>query len=577
MMFKKALTFLMAAALCCSAFAGCGQEAEPSSNIAEPQTSSSSEGNSLLNEPGVLPLVTQPVTLNIGLIENTLISDYNDNTLTNWLEEQTGISLEFTLYPTNGDEARQKLELAITAKQDLPDILMGFGLNAVVRDKYGEDGILTELTPYYDSEDDSYYLHQMLQKTEESGTCVTGTAADEWELIKRYTTSPNGSIYVFPNYAPAQVDMWDGRWYINKNWLDKLGMDYPKTTDDLYHVLKAFKTQDPNGNGKQDEIPLVGSGTGWRQQPVILLLNSFLYCPYDYKTVENGMISLAYTQDAYREGLRYIRKLVQEDLFPAISFTQDGAQLKALLDIPADQDSTVGFWVGSPTGLFSVDNSHKTEYSGDFDIIQGPEGVAYTPKTNPNVGGNTYITKDCENPQVAYRFLTFFANEETALRGRFGEKGVNWDYVEDGAKGLYESMGIPALFWQDNAIWGTTNNVIWGGPMMLQPSYMNEGSEASKILNDPLASLGMIAKAVGHLYGNAPKDTVPNLIYTSEELEELSELEATISTYAKESQTRFLTGDLDIEADWDSYLKELDNMGLSDYLKIMQAAYDRMK
>ena len=160
----------MAAALCCSAFAGCGQEAEPSSNIAEPQTSSSSEGNSLLNEPGVLPLVTQPVTLNIGLIENTLISDYNDNTLTNWLEEQTGISLEFTLYPTNGDEARQKLELAITAKQDLPDILMGFGLNAVVRDKYGEDGILTELTPYYDSEDDSYYLHQMLQKTEESGT-----------------------------------------------------------------------------------------------------------------------------------------------------------------------------------------------------------------------------------------------------------------------------------------------------------------------------------------------------------------------------------------------------------------------
>ncbi len=581
MKIKKLLAFLVAAILCSSALVSCGGNGDSSSNE-ESQSSGSTTSTteeSILNDAGVLPLVKEPATLNIGLIENTLISDYEDNKLTNWLEEQTGVTLEFTLYPTNGDEARQKLELAVTAKQDLPDILMGFSLANSTRDQYGKDGVLADLTQYYNNEDDTYYMHKMLEKTEETGTCVTGNAADEWELIKMYTASAEGGFYVFPNYAPAQVDMWDGRWYINKSWLDTLGMDYPETTDELYTVLKAFKEEDPNGNGKADEIPLVGSGTGWRQQPVILLLNSFLYCPYDYKILEDGQVDLAYTKDAYREGLRYIRKLVAEELFPAISFTQDGAQLKAMLDVPADQVSTVGFWAGSPTGLFAVDNPHKAEYSGDFDIIKGPEGVAYTPKTNPSVGGNTYITADCENPQLAFRFLDFFANEETALRGRFGEKGVNWDYLEEGsdAKGMYESLGIKAFFWQDNAVWGSTNNIIWGGPMMLQPSYMNEGYEAEAILSDPLAALGMISKAVGHLFGNAPEETVPNLIYTADELDEVSELEATILTYAQECQTRFLTGDMDIEADWDSYLAELDAMGLDDYRSILQAAYDRMK
>ena len=40
-----------------------------------------------------------------------------------------------------------------------------------------------------------------------------------------------------------------------QDWLDKLGLPIPETTDDLYNTLKAFKTQDPNGNGLNDEIP----------------------------------------------------------------------------------------------------------------------------------------------------------------------------------------------------------------------------------------------------------------------------------------------------------------------------------
>ena len=66
------------------------------------------------------------------------------------------------------------------------------------------------------------------------------------------------------------------------------------------------------------------------------------------------------------------------------------------------------------------------------------------------------------------------------------------------------------------------------------------------------------------------------VIFTEDELDQLGEIEATLRTYVDESMTRFALGDLDIEKDWDSYLKELENIGLSQYLEVSQIAYDRL-
>jgi len=68
------------------------------------------------------------------------------------------------------------------------------------------------------------------------------------------------------------VKMW-----LYKPWVDKLGLEWPETTEDFYNVLKAFKEQDPNGNGKADEVPLLGATTSWRTDPFGFLMNSFVY------------------------------------------------------------------------------------------------------------------------------------------------------------------------------------------------------------------------------------------------------------------------------------------------------------
>ena len=66
------------------------------------------------------------------------------------------------------------------------------------------------------------------------------------------------------------------------------------------------------------------------------------------------------------------------------------------------------------------------------------------------------------------------------------------------------------------------------------------------------------------------------LVFTQEELDQVSEIEATIRTYVDESLTRFILGDMDVEADWDAYLNELETIGLSMYLEVAQTAYDRL-
>lgn len=78
-------------------------------------------------------------------------------------------------------------------------------------------------------------------------------------------TAPDGNIYALPSINDCYHCSMAQKMWIYKPWLDKLGLDVPTTTDELYTVLKAFKDKDPNGNGKADEVPLTGAprGSGW--------------------------------------------------------------------------------------------------------------------------------------------------------------------------------------------------------------------------------------------------------------------------------------------------------------------------
>ena len=61
-----------------------------------------------------------------------------------------------------------------------------------------------------------------------------------------------------------------------------------------------------------------------------------------------------------------------------------------------------------------------------------------------------------------------------------------------------------------------------------------------------------------------------NTFYTEEDSAVIADIEATLKDYIKQALAQFVTGDLDIEKDWDQYLKNLEGMRYKELIEIYQ-------
>ena len=62
---------------------------------------------------------------------------------------------------------------------------------------------------------------------------------------------------------------------------------------------------------------------------------------------------------------------------------------------------------------------------------------------------------------------------------------------------------------------------------------------------------------------------------TTEEGERFSELSGKIISYLYESVARFITGEQNVDADYDAFLADMKNLGVDEMTRIEQEAYNR--
>ena len=72
----------------------------------------------------------------------------------------------------------------------------------------------------------------------------------------------------------------------------------------------------------------------------------------------------------------------------------------------------------------------------------------------------------------------------------------------------------------------------------------------------------------------APEVVWGTFNYTTEDYEQLAILENDIKTYVTDMRAKFVTGDADLDADWDNYIKTLERMGLAELVEIYQRGLD---
>lgn len=517
----------------------------------------------------------EKTTLTIGLSPNALTTDYYDNYVTKLMEEATGVNLEFYYFPSELSEAKQKFSMMVASGEKLPDIVV-LNLSEVETYNYGSSGYFIPLNNYMENDAVNW-----------NATMDAYAMPGQKESVLKYAYSFDKNIYAYPQFYCDPTDACSLYMSINKTWLDNLGLEVPTTTDELYTVLKAFKEQDANGNGDpNDEIPMIGH-TGWMGNVATFLLNSYTYYAYEgnfgYQlNVEDGKLSAPFVTEEFREGMSYIRKLVEEGLLSDLSFSQTDSELNSLMQAPDDQDSTVGVVIGHPYPTFGTGVKRVKEYVG-IPSLEGPNGVEWSPFGFQSGTYNTYITCDCENPDVAFQFIDTMADKDMSMSLRFGEQGVNWEYVDEG-ESMYGVINeeFVATYTDDispEAVWTTENNIIWhDNSFVMLPTKLMAGNLAVEY-EDELMGYKMnnlIYGIISQRYDQHPEEMPMKIVYDAEEVDQINDIENSIRTYVDESIVRFALGDLNIESDWDSYLAELDAMGLTEYMEVSQVAYDRI-
>ena len=150
---------------------------------------------------------------------------------------------------------------------------------------------------------------------------------DENPQVRRMATAPDGHIYSIPWFEDQAHFQYRNTFLLNKTWLDKLGLEVPTTPDELIAVLKAFKEQDPNGNGEADEIPSTfrhnTTTNGYYE-----LFGAFgLADALTGFSVEDKKVVFEPAIPEYKMAIAFLNRLYEEGLLDQESFTQDAKQM----------------------------------------------------------------------------------------------------------------------------------------------------------------------------------------------------------------------------------------------------------
>ena len=418
----------------------------------------------------------------------------------------------------------------------------------------------------------------------------------------------DGAMYSYCFYTKGLGDQTKNCIYINMQWLNKLGLEKPTTLDELYDVLCAFRDNDMNGNGDlTDEFPMIASTGAWNGYFDELIINNFIYYNRDYMLdVEDDKVFAPFVTEEWQNAMIYLNKLVADGLLAPVSFTMSREEYAQMLEAQTLEEQICGVIFGS-TAHIMVDKSNP--YLLSYDYLDPFEG-AYTPERTANVTKFGHITTDCEIPEIAFRYMDFFAQEKVSLWTRYGAPvsilGENaylmyrpddpeaFDAIFPNPCQTAQIMGFEGN-WETNPYggvvdpWSNENNQIYNAHWFcLLPAATYSGSadktptaefinnwDESWARQDISAHSSYVSTLMKHHLGKLPEQLFVDPVYTLEEGDMYNDTISTVKTYVKECIASFATGAMDPVADWDAYVAQCDAAGLQDWLKVAQAYWDR--
>jgi putative aldouronate transport system substrate-binding protein len=492
------------------------------------------------NETG-LPIVDKQVTLNIVSPKAALAPDYSEMVIFDRLQKATNVKIKWNNIPGDGYQEKKNLMLA---SGDLPDAFYASGFSDHDLIQYGQNGTIIPLEDLIDK-----YAPNLKKLFEQRPD------------LKKVVTAPDGHIYSLPRAEEMDLVGMPNIMFINKVWLDKLGLAMPTTLEEYHDVLKAFKEKDPNGNGKQDEIGLTFWYNGWCGNEGDLLGlfglpdSSF---EADHRVVRDGKVIYAAVQPEFKEAINYYNGWVKEGLIDPEVATQKTEQIFAK---GKTEDPTLGSFI-----WWENTEVVGTDRVKDYVVLpplKGKDGKIVIGRSNYSEYGRDafVVTSANKNPELTMRWVDELYEPKMSAQVNWGPIG---EIYEEDANGMLVNKELPAGV----AMGELRQKVAPGGPFVVLKEHFGSVVDMEPRAKERLAILDEYYKP--HMV----QENYPSIFFSPEELEIINTIEPEIKTFVKQKEAQWLI-EGGIEKEWDAYVKQLNDMGLEKLMDVYQKGLDR--
>lgn len=321
--------------------------------------------------------------------------DINNNVWTRCYQDDLGIKLNYTIAAA-GDDYTQKLTMAI-ASNELPDLM---DLPPEEFSELANAGMLADITDSYEK-DASDLLKQTIE--------VDGG-------IQLASAKVDGKLYGLPQLSAADGTC-DLLW-IRTDWLENLGLKAPTTMDELIEVAKAFRYNDPDGNGQDDTW-----GIGFQKAIVSEdgaspgSYEGFFaaYGAYAKAWVkgDDGKITYSGINNGIKDALTQLNQMYEDGLIDPEFGVKDTVKLGE--DISAGKVGMFYGLEGMPWGACksNIENNPEAEWQC-YPIVSATDEPA-KPITYVRISRYYAANAKCEHPEALVKIANVFQDKINSL------------------------------------------------------------------------------------------------------------------------------------------------------------------
>ena len=390
MKLKRIIAIACTAAMTVSLISGCGGASDKGQKEAVKEAEGTAKED--------LPLAKYPetVTVHLGgkMNPNAKIPkgmSFEDNSYTRLLKENLNIQVVYDWTASTSDYD-EKMSLCI-GSNTIPEIM---NVNATQYRALLKYDMIQPLDKYFDD-----YASDALKSYVKSGG----------EELQKCITNEDGELMAIP--APAITAGGINEMWIRQDWLDKLGLEAPRTWDELVKVAEAFVTQDPDGNGEDDTIGILGpsnsdhmNAIGGNQYGLDPLFSSFQSYPQYWLQGEDGTVEYGSIQPETRDALEKISELYTNKLIDPEMLVRSDSKEPLLA-------GKVGIFFGPWWSGYTVADATLAG-AADWQAYFTPlseDGNYYTHMAEPTT---QYVvaSKACKNPEAAFKIINYLIKYE---------------------------------------------------------------------------------------------------------------------------------------------------------------------